>query len=132
MLPFHEPVAKWVPELRDAAKKLRNNATMPNDKINHLRWDEVTIGELASHLAGVIREYIVSLAFGFRAVFHDKMEGDTGIGPFTRNCKTWALVGRFAYGDVGLDEFEFELDGDGRAVSLSPRALRLSLPRNDK
>ncbi|OGM50823.1 beta-lactamase [Aspergillus bombycis] len=54
---FSEPVAKYVPELRDAAKQLRHNATMRGDKIDHLRWDEVTIGELASHMAGIIREY---------------------------------------------------------------------------
>ncbi|KAE8347154.1 hypothetical protein BDV24DRAFT_174695 [Aspergillus arachidicola] len=54
---FSEPVAKYVPELRDAAKELRHNATMRDDEIDHLRWDEVTIGELASHMTGVIREY---------------------------------------------------------------------------
>ncbi|KAB8229534.1 serine hydrolase domain-containing protein [Aspergillus alliaceus] len=54
---FSEPVTKYVPELRDAAKELRVNSTVRNDEVDHLRWDEVTIGELASHMTGVIREY---------------------------------------------------------------------------
>ena len=60
---FSEPVAKYVPELRDAAIELKQNVTMRDDEIDHLRWDEVTLGELASHMAGAIRECTLSLIF---------------------------------------------------------------------
>ncbi|CEJ59343.1 hypothetical protein PMG11_07971 [Penicillium brasilianum] len=55
--PFQEPVARFVPELREAASKLRWDPRKRRDGINHLDWGEVSIGELASHLAGVARDY---------------------------------------------------------------------------
>ncbi|KAJ5138870.1 uncharacterized protein N7515_003718 [Penicillium bovifimosum] len=52
---FHEPVANYVPELR-----VKYNATQAVNDIDHVSWSEVTIGELASHQAGIARDY----AFG--------------------------------------------------------------------
>ncbi|BAE55453.1 beta-lactamase/transpeptidase-like protein [Aspergillus flavus] len=66
---------------------------------------------------------------GFRAVFQDNSEGDSGIGPVTRACTTWSSVDSIIYGNVGADEFVFGVDGSGRAVSISPRALRVEIPR---
>ncbi|GMG06452.1 unnamed protein product [Aspergillus oryzae] len=66
---------------------------------------------------------------GFRAVFQDNSEGDSGIGPVTRACNTWSSVDSIIYGNVGADEFVFGVDGSGRAVSISPRALRVEIPR---
>lgn len=66
---------------------------------------------------------------GFRAVFQDVSEGDSGIGPVTRACTTWGTVDSIIYGNVGVDEFMFGVDGSGRAVSVSPRALRVEIPR---
>ncbi|KAL3479598.1 beta-lactamase/transpeptidase-like protein [Aspergillus californicus] len=50
-------------------------------------------------------------------------------GPITRVCHAWQLVDYLVYGSVGVDEFVFEIGEDGSAVSVSPRALRVSLPR---
>lgn len=47
-------------------------------------------------------------------------------------CTTWFQVDSQVYGNVGVDEFLFELDGQGEAVALSPRALRTVLPRTSK
>ncbi|CAI7666267.1 unnamed protein product [Penicillium discolor] len=52
---FHEPVSKYVPELQT-----RYSTAQTKDKINYLQWRDVTIGELASHQAGLTRDY----AFG--------------------------------------------------------------------
>ncbi|KAF7596308.1 hypothetical protein BBP40_002452 [Aspergillus hancockii] len=63
--PFHEPVSQYVPELRAAAEEIQRNATEKEDPIDYVRWDEVTIGDLASHLAGISRQYAFGdLAFG--------------------------------------------------------------------
>ncbi|CAI7609838.1 uncharacterized protein N7487_011491 [Penicillium crustosum] len=52
---FHEPVSKYVPELQT-----KYSPAQEKDKINYLQWRDVTIGELASHQAGLTRDY----AFG--------------------------------------------------------------------
>lgn len=50
-------------------------------------------------------------------------------GPIIGSCFSWILLESLVYGNVGLPEFEFALNHDGNATSLSPRALRVSLPR---
>ncbi|RAL15086.1 serine hydrolase domain-containing protein [Aspergillus homomorphus CBS 101889] len=55
---FREPVAKYVPEIRAWSNRPHGN------EIDSVRWNEVTIGELASHLAGIPRDYgFVDLVF---------------------------------------------------------------------
>lgn len=63
----------------------------------------------------------------FRAVVPPSMP--PGIGPFTSSCITWVTVDSQVYGNVGIDEFVFDVDADGDAVSVSPRALRTVLQR---
>lgn len=64
----------------------------------------------------------------FRAVIQSLSSSSSSIGPFTRSCSTWETVDTFHYGNVGVDEFVFQLDQTtGEAVSVSPRALRVSL-----
>lgn len=50
-------------------------------------------------------------------------------GPIVGSCFSWMLLDSMVYGNVGLPEFEFALDHDGHATSLSLRALRVTLPR---
>lgn len=45
---LHDPVTKWVPELQAAAGA--------DDAVDYVRWEDVTLQELASHLAGVGRD----------------------------------------------------------------------------
>lgn len=54
--PFQEPVARFVPELKDAASKLRWNPRKRRNGIDYVHWGEISIGELASHLAGIARD----------------------------------------------------------------------------
>ncbi|KEF60356.1 uncharacterized protein A1O9_01916 [Exophiala aquamarina CBS 119918] len=48
---WNQPITKYVPELAEAA-----SSTVQESDIDVLRWDQVTIGSLASHLSGVSRD----------------------------------------------------------------------------
>jgi len=62
---------------------------------------------------------------GYRAVIEAISTSPPG-AIFSTNCISWFTVDALNYGSVGIDEFEFEMK-DGKVVSLSPRALRISL-----
>jgi CubicO group peptidase (beta-lactamase class C family) len=47
---FHHPVSKYVPELRT------NHREQHTEAIDTVNWHDVTIGELASHQAGISRD----------------------------------------------------------------------------
>ncbi|KAJ5176050.1 uncharacterized protein N7482_001927, partial [Penicillium canariense] len=63
----------------------------------------------------------------FRAVIPPPLP--TGIGPFSSSCITWVTVDAQVYGNVGIDEFVFNLDKKRNAVSVSPRVLRTVLSK---
>jgi CubicO group peptidase (beta-lactamase class C family) len=50
---FNDPVTKYIPELAAAAKSL--NATQ--NPIDDVSWEDITLGDLASHTAGIGRDY---------------------------------------------------------------------------
>ncbi|KAJ5375112.1 Beta-lactamase-like protein [Penicillium concentricum] len=60
-------------------------------------------------------------------IYHLTVSEDAG--PLVGSCFSWILLESMVYGNVGLPEFEFTLDHDGDATSLSPRALRVTLPK---
>lgn len=45
---FNEPVTKYLPELKNPKAK--------NDPLALTQWDDVTVGQLASHLGGIARD----------------------------------------------------------------------------
>jgi CubicO group peptidase (beta-lactamase class C family) len=53
---LQDPVAKYIPEIQAAVVDLLRNSTKRHDGINFTKWNEVTVGELASHLAGIARD----------------------------------------------------------------------------
>ncbi|GLI78573.1 hypothetical protein PoHVEF18_006891 [Penicillium ochrochloron] len=63
----------------------------------------------------------------FRAVIPPPLP--SGVGPFSSSCISWVTVDSQVYGNVGIDEFVFNLDGKGNAVSVSPRVLRTVLSK---
>ncbi|KAK5120560.1 hypothetical protein LTR85_006216 [Meristemomyces frigidus] len=65
---------------------------------------------------------------GFRAVFASLETAPDG-GVFSSHCTTWEVADQLMYGNVGLDEFVFAVN-DGKAVSVTPRALRTTLEKN--
>lgn len=53
---LQDPISKYIPEIKVAADELLHNSTKRNDGIDYTKWNEVTVGELASHLAGIARD----------------------------------------------------------------------------
>jgi hypothetical protein len=53
---LNDPVSKYVPELRSAVAGMARNVTAREDAVNNVKWEEVTIRELATHLAGIGRD----------------------------------------------------------------------------
>ena len=51
-----------------------------------------------------------------------------GSGPFSA-CPSWGALDRPTYGVYGLDEFEFHIGGDGKAIAVEPKALKIVLNR---
>jgi CubicO group peptidase (beta-lactamase class C family) len=47
---WNEPITKYVPELAAVADRAKN------DPVGNVDWEEVTIGALASQMAGVVRD----------------------------------------------------------------------------
>lgn len=50
---FNDPITKYVPELANLT--CTDHDELYND-IDHVRWDEITLGQLASHAAGIPRD----------------------------------------------------------------------------
>lgn len=65
----------------------------------------------------------------FRAIMQGPSQTAVGKGPFSLSCMTWVTVDSQKYGNVGIDEFLFDIDSNGDALSVSPRVMRKSLPR---
>ncbi|KUJ08209.1 beta-lactamase/transpeptidase-like protein [Mollisia scopiformis] len=53
---FNDPITNFVPELANAP------SWSTQDSLNVVDWEAVTIGELASHMGGIARDYIGDLA----------------------------------------------------------------------
>ena len=51
-------------------------------------------------------------------------------GAFSENCQSWVLADQLIYANVGWDEWLFNLDGNGKAVSIEPRLLRTQLQKS--
>lgn len=67
----------------------------------------------------------------FRAIMQSPSQFAAQKGPFGLSYMTWVMVDSKKYGNVGVDEFLFDLDSHGGAAAVSPRALREWLPRVD-
>lgn len=71
---------------------------------------------------------------GFTGIFSTPVEdadpvakGD--VGDWYLPCATWFGVSELAWGDVGLEQFVFERDGDGRVGSVVSKGLRVRMER---
>ncbi|KAF5573787.1 beta-lactamase 2 [Fusarium pseudoanthophilum] len=51
---FNQPVTRYVPELADISAELRKRHA---SHLNYVKWDVITIGALASHMAGIPRDF---------------------------------------------------------------------------
>jgi CubicO group peptidase (beta-lactamase class C family) len=66
---------------------------------------------------------------GFRAVFEDLNVNPIG-GIFGNRCESWVDADSTYWGAVGTDEFLVTIGADGKARSVTPRALMVELVRN--
>ncbi|KAI1734999.1 beta-lactamase/transpeptidase-like protein [Xylaria scruposa] len=53
---FNDPVTKYIPELANLTYNGGNDHQEVYNDIDHVRWEEVTLGQLASHAAGIPRD----------------------------------------------------------------------------
>lgn len=56
---FNDPITKYVPELLEAGSSTSSkncSVHVVYDDIDHVRWEEITLGQLASHAAGIPRD----------------------------------------------------------------------------
>lgn len=51
---FNDPITKYIPELANASSPAHDGAIY--DDIESARWEDVTVGDLASHSAGIARD----------------------------------------------------------------------------
>ncbi|KAF5989510.1 putative beta-lactamase-like 1 [Fusarium bulbicola] len=56
---------------------------------------------------------------------------EASAGPFSGGCLSWGGVDALTYGNIGVDDFEFEIDEDGQATGLAPRVMRETLKKVD-
>jgi len=61
----------------------------------------------------------------FRAVFG--FQGTPSGNVFDLNCATWTTVDALAYAGLSIDQFIFQVDGDGKVMGLSLPALKAEL-----
>ncbi|KAI9730919.1 MAG: hypothetical protein M1818_007993 [Claussenomyces sp. TS43310] len=67
----------------------------------------------------------------FRAIFEALPQQRVG-KVFSLSCDTWTTAGAVTYGEIGIDDLVFDVDqATGRALSITPRALRVALQRSE-
>ncbi|KAJ4250896.1 hypothetical protein NW762_011546 [Fusarium torreyae] len=90
-------------------------------------------------LTPVLRLYPMGLEeygrMSFRGILEVKVDksdaevAEVSAGSFSSGCLSWGVVGALTYGNVGFDDFEFEINQDGKATGLRPRVMRETLKR---
>ncbi|KAI9147441.1 hypothetical protein HJFPF1_12462 [Paramyrothecium foliicola] len=56
---------------------------------------------------------------------------EASAGPFSGGCVSWGAVDTLTYGNVGIDDFEFEIDQSCKAIGLQSRVMRETLKKVD-
>lgn len=81
-----------------------------------------------------VRLYPTGLTYGSQQSFRATIQSVSalsaaaaGLGPFTKSCSTWGTVNGRAYGNIGVDEFVFDVGCGGKPTSLTPRVLKTKL-----
>ena len=107
-------VTSWVSNLTDMFETFAYLQGVPDSSLLSIRLYPTDLKSLGR--------------MSFRALMQ-QIAADRESSVFAGSCATWQLVGFQIYGNVATDEFVFELDENGDAVSVSPRVLRISLPK---
>lgn len=131
---FGDPITKYVPELLDSENSIssRNcSSSVIYDDIDRVKWEEVTLGQLASHAAGITRDrksshcvpltctHVSDHSFGHAATGSD-LAGE--FGPEQAR----------AFGFPALDPSEIPACGLTNSARTCTRSGTLILKRYDK
>ncbi|KAF3385283.1 Beta-lactamase-like protein [Penicillium rolfsii] len=151
MLPAFEQMAKNQASRRFAGTYALDDGTSnssitiatdnePGLKIIEWISNSVNMGQAFAAKAGLqdapsllsMRLQPTSLKSPGRVSFSAVIQGlspETASGPLLSSCLTWLELDSYIYGNVGMPEFEFHLNENGDVISLTPRALRIKLPK---
>lgn len=151
MLPALEQIAKNQAAERFAGKYALENGTSnssitlitddePGLKIAEWISNSVDMGQAFAAKAGLektpsllgMRLQPTGLKSPGRVSFSAVIQGLSSqptSGTMLSACLTWLELDSYIYGNVGMPEFEFNLNDEGDVVSLTPRALRITLPK---
>lgn len=82
---FNDPVTKHVPELAELVSKRSSRTNDDDDSIvyddiDEVRWEGVTLGQLASHSAGIARDRELSFVFFLWPLINSSLENYVLIG----------------------------------------------------
>ena len=110
--------------------------------------NQVDLLQMFALVSGIPLEYAPSLRLypmglesngqkAFRGVYEAlPVAGGNGIatemshGVFTGGCLSWGAVDTPQYGNVGFDDFVFDVDEKGAAVAVTPRVMRKTLSKH--
>jgi hypothetical protein len=70
-----------------------------------------------------------SRTVAFKATFEDLQAPARPNSMFSTDCGTWVGLTAVTYGSMPLDQFIFEMDPQGKVVSIEPVALRVKLQK---
>ncbi|KAK2813609.1 hypothetical protein FQN50_000004 [Emmonsiellopsis sp. PD_5] len=118
-------VKKWVSESVDMLGMLAE--TLKSEEVPDVRLYPTGLSSDGDNKDGCSKQ-------SFRAIMQSLSSGSGGGlgGPFTTSCTNWLTVNSKAYGNVGLDEFSFDIGKDGEVVGISPRVLKITLKKEGR
>ena len=65
----------------------------------------------------------------FKAVFEDAAAPSQATAMFSTDCATWINVASVIYGSEAMDELIFEVNSQGKAISITSPSLRVTLDK---
>jgi hypothetical protein len=97
------------------------------------RYSQITNGgDLKSvrlYPTGLVEQIDGGTRVGYRALFETGRSIREAVRVFGQDLNAWGMVDQNTYGRIGVDDFVFELDAEGNAISVEPRVLRAKLMR---
>jgi hypothetical protein len=99
------------------------------------RYSQMTKGgnlkSVRLYPTGLVEQIEGGTRVGYRALFETGRSMREGLRVFEQDINAWGMVDDNTYGRIGVDDFVFELDAEGNAISIEPRVLRTKLMRTE-
>ena len=113
-------VESWISEGSDLLKTAQAYASAT-------KGGEITSVRL--YPTDLVEKHCSGSRVGYRAVFESAVAEMTVPRVIKPSLTTWAKVDQAMYGNVGADDFVFEFDAQGTAVTVESRVLRVILKK---